>query len=163
MFHKIITLAIALLPLTTFANATCGQDGSIDERIADCSHYEASASSNYVLVTRDQDLKEVRKDLSTGLLWSDRLSPKMNYADAAKTCESFSESGKQNWRLPTIQEFQRSTDIVRALVNIKDFYWSSTNINGGTDMKMIFSGHDPRGQIAMRLEYNGIAVRCVTE
>nr|AMP48480.1 protein of unknown function (DUF1566) [uncultured bacterium] len=113
MFQKFITLCLALLPLTTFAN--------------------------------------------TNLIWSDRLETKVSYYEAVETCEAYSEAGIENWRLPTIQELRASN------VTIKDFYWSSTYLAGGTDMVWIFSGFDPHGKIAMRLEYQGIAVRCVAE
>lgn len=113
MFQKFVTLCLASLPLSTFANPD--------------------------------------------LLWSERLENKKNYAEAVEICEAYSEAGIEHWRLPTIQEFKFASD------SVKDFYWSSSYLAGGTDMVWIYSGFDPRGKLAMRLDYQGIAVRCVAE
>jgi hypothetical protein len=86
---------------------------------------------------------------NSDLVWSERLASKVTFDEAVQICES------HNSRLPTIQELRESPSTV------KDFYWSSTYMSGGTEMVWIFSGFDPHGKIAMRLEYKGIAVSCV--
>jgi hypothetical protein len=105
----------------------CGLEGSVDERIKDCS----SEAEGFVLVTRSKDFKEVHKEKSTGLLWSDRL-PYMSHYNAETACSSNLKEvagiSGFTWRLPSIDEYKEAerNGIRKALPNMDNWFWSSS-------------------------------------
>jgi hypothetical protein len=110
----------------------CGLTGSVDERIKDCSSQITSQKGGFVLVARSKDFKEVYKEVSTDLLWSDRLSYEMSHENGEKACMALLTEAAgisdSNWRLPTIKEFSEAerNGIRNALPNMNYWFWSST-------------------------------------
>lgn len=110
----------------------CGLKGSVDERIKDCSYQLTSEKEGFVLVTRSMDFKEVHKELSTGLLWSDRLPSTMNHYRAEKACkadlkEVAGVSGV-TWRLPSLEEYSEAekSGLRQALPKMNYWFWTSS-------------------------------------
>lgn len=145
----------------------CGLKGSISERIEDCS-YQHKQNMSFVLVTRTKDLKEVYKDLATGLLWSDRLPSRVNYYVAVRACQdnTLPELGfmKSKWRLPTIEEYSDiSNRIISVLPNMYGdgeiyWFWSETV---KANFAHVFYGDDGRTGLEFINSRKVGSVRCV--
>ncbi|MCM2348752.1 MAG: DUF1566 domain-containing protein [Bacteriovoracaceae bacterium] len=145
----------------------CGLKGTISERIENCS-FQKKPVKSLVLVTRTKDLKEVYKDLDTGLLWSDRLPSRVNYFVALRTCQdtTLSELGflKAQWRLPTMKEYlDVSYRIISVLPNMYgdgEIYWFWTE-TADANFAHVFYGTDG----STGLEFNNSrkvgSVRCI--
>lgn len=109
----------------------CGLKGSVEERIKDCSYQPNSEKEGFVLVTRSKDFRRVYKELSSDLIWSDRLPFTETQFDAEKACNSLKEvagiAGK-TWRLPSKEEFEQAerNGIRKALPNMQVWYWTSS-------------------------------------
>jgi hypothetical protein len=110
----------------------CGLEGTLDERIQDCSSQINSEKEGFVLVARTTDFKEVHKEVSTGLLWSDRLPEVMNHFSAENVCQlsnpEFAGISGVNWRLPSLDEYKEAdrNGIRKALPNMNYWFWTST-------------------------------------
>ena len=140
-------ILIAFLSVTSIAQAndinnpeqktTCGLKGSVDERIKDCSQQLSSEKQDFVLVSRTKNFKEVYKELSTGLLWSDRLPRMMTFYNTKLLCNGYQEemAGIKNvqWRLPTVEEYQVAVEngITASLPNMNNWYWTSSEHHMG--------------------------------
>ncbi|MFP5387376.1 MAG: DUF1566 domain-containing protein [Bacteriovoracia bacterium] len=128
-------------------NFPCGLEGSVEERIKDCSFQLTSEKEGFVLVTRTKDFKEVHKEVSTGLLWSDRLPSTMNHYDAEKACmadpKEFAGISGVTWRLPSIKEYEQAekNGIRKALPNMNDWFWSSSIYPDYPDWGWLFVGY----------------------
>ena len=75
-------------------------------------------------------------DVKTGLMWQQTTSSKMNWEDAIKYCESLSQAGFSDWRLPIREElrsivnynkYNPAIDTVFFPETMSAFYWSSTS------------------------------------
>jgi hypothetical protein len=140
----------------------CGLQGSIEERIEDCSKQR----KGFVLVTRTKKGKEVHKEIKTGLLWGDRLSSTMDRDAAANACkanlEEVAKLNERTWRLPSREEYEEAekNGIMKALPNMKDLFWSSSVHRLYSDVGWFFSGtFGPSGFDHFR--YDDFSVRCV--
>lgn len=143
----------------------CGLKGSVDERIKDCSYQLTSEKEGFVLVTRSKDFKEVHKEVSTGLLWSDRLPSTMSHYDVEKACkadlkEVVGISGV-SWRLPSIDEYKEAdkNGIRKALPNMNYWFWSSSVHRRNSNFAWLFDGDD--GNFYVNNRNFSDSVRCV--
>jgi hypothetical protein len=122
----------------------CGLDGSIEERIEDCSEQK----KGFVLVTRTQEGKEVHKEVSTGLLWSDRLPSRMTHNDAGKACKADLEEvggiSGVTWRLPSDEEYRKAekNGIREALPNMNYLFWCSLRRDDFGNHRWVFDGRN---------------------
>lgn len=126
----------------------CGLKGSVDERIKDCSYQLTSKKEGFVLVTRSKEFKEVHREVSTGLLWSDRLPLTMNHTNAREACK---EDLKEvagitgvSWRLPSIDEYKEAekNGIRKALPNMNYWFWSSSMYLHYSYFRWLFMGKE---------------------
>lgn len=145
----------------------CGLKGSVDERIKDCSYQLTSETEGFVLVTRSKDFKEVHKETSTGLLWSDRLPNYMTHYNAEKACNSSLKevAGVEGvtWRLPSIDEYKEAekNGIRKALPNMNYWFWSSSVHRSSSGSAWLFNG-DYGYSINYFRNYDSVdSVRCV--
>lgn len=79
-------------------------DQTTDEEKSEQSEEEKSVNGNSLndLTTKEsQNGNNIEK-----LHWSDKAEEKMSLRDAVNYCENLSESGHENWRLPTISELR---------------------------------------------------------
>lgn len=126
----------------------CGLKGSVDERIKDCSYQLTSEKEGFVLVTRSKDFKEVHKEVSTGLFWSDRLPKTMDHYSAEKACNSSLKEvagiSGVTWRLPSIDEYKEAekNGIRKALPNMNYWFWSSSVHRSYSSYAWLFDGFD---------------------
>lgn len=150
----------------------CGLEGSIEERIRDCSIQQSEARSSdriFVLVTRDTDFKEIHKDTKSGLLWSGILLKKMSQYDAQRTCKSeftgILKSSSTPGRLPTIEEYKvAETHGFRTAFPNTGYlwFWSSTELGEKYANKgSVFNGVD--GNTDSNHLWVDYSVRCVAE
>lgn len=145
----------------------CGLIGSVDERIQDCSYQLNSVKDDFILVTRSKDFKEIYKELSTGLLWSDRLSEKMNHSNAQKVCNSnlkeFSGIKEVSWRLPSVYEYEEadSNGIRNALPNMNYWFWSSVISRDQVDAWLFYGNFFGITKFIHYPNYVNFSVRCV--
>lgn len=147
-------------------NFPCGIEGSIEERITDCSYQLTAQKEGFVLVTRSTEFKEVHMERSTGLLWSDRL-PKMNHYAAEKACgpnlKEVANITGLNWSLPSIEDYKEAdkSGIRKGLPNMNHWFWSSSLHPKESKYAWLFVGLDGHiGYGENRLTGNG-SVRCV--
>lgn len=148
----------------------CGLKGSLEERIESCS-YQARPIGSMYLVTRTTDMKEVWKDFSSNLLWSDRLPSKMGQFMAEKACQEkdmpeMAYLNQYKWRLPTSAEYFGPQEFLAYVLpnNVGADgpykFWTSTV---KAKFAMVFNG----GSGEMSYEYLGDkkveSVRCVTK
>jgi hypothetical protein len=154
-------------------NTPCGLNGSVDERIHDCSSRPDSQKEGFVLVARTTDFKEVHKELSTGLLWSDTLPTQMDRLNAKNACKDTIAEGAGlsgvSWRLPSINEFKEAekSGIRKALPNMNSWFWSSTANTNDSNDPWLYSGHYGNtftfsGIFNFARKFN-FSVRCVAE
>lgn len=141
----------------------CGLNGTLDERIENCSYLEKS-EYNMVLVTRTQELKEVWLDRGSRLLWSDRLAGFYSAASAVEACENASVPemaflSEYTWRLPSQADYQSNQNFHYALPNMNTWFWTSTERGRSV---VTYSGSD--GTLNMRLFRNSRtgSARCVS-
>jgi hypothetical protein len=141
----------------------CGLKGSVDERIKDCSYQLTSEKEGFVLVTRSKDFNEVHKEVSTGLLWSDRLPSTMTHYNAERACKADLKEvagiSGVTWRLPSIDEYEEAekNGIRKALPNMNYWFWSSSVKRSNSYFAWMFYG-------GFGFDYNRldkVSVRCV--
>lgn len=123
----------------------CGLTGSVEDRIVDCSYQSDSVKGSFVLVTRTKELKEVRKDTKSGILWGDRLPSTMNHYDALKACKAdlpeVGGIGGLTWRLPSIEEYKvAETDGIRSALLMSGWWWSSSVSSNYSSDAWVFNG-----------------------
>jgi hypothetical protein len=120
--------------VSSLSGQPCGQAGSIDERIKDCSHQDSSTKGSFVLVTRTKDLNEVYKDTKSYLIWSYMLPSEMRYTEARNACKAdLVEMGGVSslaWRLPSLKEYKEAykNGIRFILTDMELSFWTSTVI-----------------------------------
>lgn len=146
----------------------CGLKGSVDERMKDCAYQLTSSREGFVLVTRSKDFKEVYKEVSTGLLWSDRLPSTMSGYNAEKACKAGPKDvvglSDVSWRLPSIDEYKEAekSGIKNVLPNMNYWFWSSTALDYYPVGAWMYRGND--GYTALFSRSSGdddVSVRCV--
>ncbi len=150
-------------------NFPCGLSGSIEERIKDCSYQLTSETEGFVLVTRSKNFKEVHKEVSTGLLWSDRLPENRKFIHVKHYCVVNLDEHKGlngvKWRLPTIYEYMgaEKSGIRKALPNMRYWYWSSTEKYKphGKPEARIFDGLKGDSQFSYYQDNLKLSTRCV--
>ncbi|MES2768100.1 MAG: hypothetical protein V4596_03060 [Bdellovibrionota bacterium] len=120
--EKFVKCAVFLFFLLTMnglsyasERSPCGLSGTVDERISDCSSQSDFQKEGFILVSRKPSLGEVRKELSTGLIWSDRLPSRFTYIESTTACnaDSLAVNGSVGvagitditWRRPTWDEY----------------------------------------------------------
>lgn len=148
----------------------CGLEGTINQRIEDCSYVQPTAPYRLSLVTRTQEGKEVYLDEDFNVLISDKLAGTMNFEDAKKACRKIQpEMGNLPglvWKLPSIADFgNNSLAYVYGLPNMSNYsnslqYWTST-VKGRS--VYMFNGYD--GNLTTNF-FKGSptgAVRCFAE
>jgi hypothetical protein len=141
----------------------CGLKGSIEKRIQDCSEQR----EGFILVTRTQEGKEVHKEVSTGLLWSDRLPLRMNHYSAEKACKAdLKEVGGISgvtWRLPSIEEYEEAekNGMRNALPNMNHWFWSSSVLSYYSNYAWLFNGSSGSTDYVSYSRNNYGSVRCV--
>ena len=88
---------------------SCGHKGSVEERLKDCSYQSTSRKNGFAFVARSEEGKEVYKDLSSGLLWSDRLQGRSGQLVADMTCKPSQTElmgiSDVKWGLPTSDQY----------------------------------------------------------
>lgn len=116
MKTTIFSFLILACPLVSFAShglVPCGLNGSIQERIQDCSEKHPGKQKwkkNFNLVKRNRDLQGIFQDKKTGLIWGASLG-KMSFEKASKICsdsrldQNIDLPGLK-WRLPSVLEFK---------------------------------------------------------
>jgi hypothetical protein len=143
----------------------CGLKGSIDERIRDCSYQLTSETEGFVLVTRSKDFKEVHKEISTGLLWSDRLASNMNHWRAEEACKvslKVADISGVTWRLPTYDEYENADKKVirNTLPNMNYLFWTSSRSVMTSRSAWMFDG-EYGGAVMGDIFSSRHSVRCV--
>jgi hypothetical protein len=143
----------------------CGLKGSVEERIKDCSYQLTSEKDGFVLVTRSKDFREVYKEVSTGLIWSDTLPKMMKYSTARNACNSSLQEvagvSGLTWRLPSIDEFKEAEkNGIRKLPYMNPVrYWSSSVHPDNSRAGWQFNGY--YGITVVDSHDSFAAVRCV--
>ncbi len=151
--------------VATIQRQSCGESGTIEERMMDCSTMSDSKKGNFVLVTKTKDSKEIYKDMKSGLIWGDRLPNKMDHFEAEKACnDQLAEVGgiKASWRLPTKEEFEEAekNGVISSLPNMKNrWFWSSSVHSNYSNDAWLFNGNN--GSTVGGYRSNNYSVRCV--
>lgn len=128
----------------------CGYKGTVDERIKDCSYQYASKRHGFALVARSSEGKEVYKELSSGLLWSDRLSGKSHQLSADFSCMSSLPEvigiSEVKWKLPTSDQYVEAekSEIRLALPRMLGDFWTSSKKSDDPKMGLIYRGDSGR-------------------
>ena len=141
---SIMCIGAFLYSLTAFANTTCGTEGTIEERIEDCSikNPKIKANHSFILVSRLENLhgaeREIYLDSKNGILWTDRLASEFTYERALEVCSDSknNRTGGINeviWELPTIENYieAEKNGIRRALPRMDDVFWTSSTWGEG--------------------------------
>ena len=162
--YTILKRVSELKKVSDLSVVPCGLQGSVDERISDCSDQSNSQEEGFVLVTKSKDLQEVYMEVSTGLLWSDRLPETLTYHKALKACNDLNKvagiSGV-TWRLPKIKEYKEAekNGIRRALPNMNYKFWASSMDSFTYSYAWLFRRDG--GYTATYYLNNNFSVRCV--
>jgi hypothetical protein len=170
---SIICLGTFLLSQTILANTPCGLEGTIEERIEDCSLKSPITKANHTfkLVSRLEELngaeREIYLDTKTGLIWTDRLASEFTYERALEVCSESKNNRtggitEVTWDIPTIDNYNEAekNGIRRALPRMDDVFWTSTvwgeGFSGGAFFFMGKIGAESYGG-----RYIPRSVRCV--
>lgn len=151
----------------------CGLKGSVDERIEDCSYQFTSENEGFVLVTRSEEFKEVYKDLSTGLLWSDDLPSYMPHYRAQRACsvanrKDLPDITGVHWTLPSIDQYKEAekNGIKKVRPTMNRTFWSSSipnfNNNWWSNPREAWAFDDRRGIHLNHDRNEEFWVRCVS-
>ncbi len=136
----------------------CGLEGSVAERINDCSVQPDSKKEGFILVARvlrtedpgsviKNRFVEVYLEPSTNLIWSD-IDP-LKYMGGFRArlfCSQniFEMAGIAGltWRLPSIQDYEQAerNGIRKALPNMSAYFWTATD--GPQGLFQIFEGYN---------------------
>ena len=166
---RVLFVIMFSLFVSNISYAVCGQDGTVLDRIQDCSREEGAVLGNLTLVSRDHDQIDIYQDKLTKIFWGSPLADKVNYAQAKDLCANFKGLGKKGWRLPSVAEFA-SQGVYSNLPQMKDFYWTSTPLPSGGSVpepdsevkyQMMVNGHYRDVTMMLLRTYTGVAVRCV--
>ena len=173
---KKILLAIILTTMTFSAFAqndsisisSCGLIGNVEDRIKDCSSQDGSQKEGFVLVTRTRNHKEVYQEISTGLLWTDRLSKLYNHRERAlKACnEVVEEMGwiSAQWKLPSRKEYaEAERSGIRNVSDIREWwFWTSSTRNPHGGGSYFYNGYHGHFDVVHSNTISG-AVRCTVK
>lgn len=145
---------------------SCGLDGTIEERLQDCSYQADAEKEGFVLVSRTNKLEEIRKEIATGLLWSEPLPNTVRQYYAGWACRSLKElSGVTGlkWRLPSIDEYRvaEKNGIRKALQKMNYWFWSSSVEHPRAAGAWRFNGRNGKTYNGYRGNY--FLVRCVAD
>lgn len=130
MFSMKTTLFFTFFFMTSAFAASCGQQGSIDDRIKDCN----LSKGNFALITRDEKGLEIYKDVKTNLIWGDRITTDYNHYGSQKACDDDLREAELlkdiDWRLPTVHEFEVAAahGMKPALPHMEHGFWTSTPV-----------------------------------
>lgn len=121
------------------APAACGRNGSIADRIRDCSNFPGSLRGNFVLVTRTRKGEEIYQDTKTGYLWSDiRRAGGLGKAD--RICRKAKKGLFGNleesitWIVPSrrLWDEAHKNGISDSLPRMNVYFWTSDIYDFGT-------------------------------
>lgn len=157
----------------------CGTQGSIEERIQDCSNMSNGRNkkmfdTRFILVSRNAKGKEVYQDKSK-LLWANSFTEVVNHFDAIEICKQYrsetrTEWGiKIKWRLPTIEEFEDALVNSNFILTQKSIegIWTDSDPDGSfygrsSHAKYIDTANENTVASAHRF-YKKLSVRCVAD
>jgi hypothetical protein len=161
-------------------NRPCGQEGSVDERILDCSFQEGSQKGQFFLVTRSINGIEVYRDVASGLIWSDRMAKNYRFhSPALSICSNLNSRPNHSgvipflgipdltWRLPSADDFLQAekNNIRQELPDMNHYFWTSTIYPTNPYYAYVFSssGELTTYQRELRDNIYQLSVRCVAE
>jgi hypothetical protein len=133
----------------------CGLDGTLNERIKDCSYQPDARKGKFVLLRRSKDFSEIYMNTRNGQLWSDFLGGEYPQKEATPACNNnpeirgLLERTGYKWRAPRIEEYvdAEADGIKEALPHIQYWQWSES-ITGGLFAKerkgYLYSANDPK-------------------
>jgi hypothetical protein len=113
MSFLILVLVIST-SVRAFDGKVCGTNGSVEERIKDCSEQFGVGKNVWTLISRNGDGKKIWLDPSSTLIWTEPNNERMEIRDADQLCTDpkLFASNKSNldiqFRLPTCGEFAYS-------------------------------------------------------
>lgn len=157
----------------------CGLEGSVDNRLEDCSFLFDSTKREWNLVTRTRKGHEVWKD-PTGLLWSSSFGRQFNMEEANEACSNSSdETGNLpflDFRIPTLKEY-KSAKANHSILVLRDPLWwawtsSKDDISSSNDpLIIVFEStwsstvrrdeNDLKLAVSSAREKDTYAIRCV--
>jgi hypothetical protein len=167
--------------LTSFAGCwphqevkkNCGETGTLEERIKDCSAQPKSKSGNFVLVVRTTAGKEVWKDTKNKQLWSDRQGV-LKHSSAQIICDHGGNANiaglKFKWRLPDAYDYEDAAKnglmYSFPFVEGSNLFWSSRVENNsmiGEKSAFAYVFNNETGAFHKIARYNRNNVRCVAD
>ena len=122
-----------LFPFVVMSSAfakPCGLEGTIEERIKNCSLTKAS----FALISLTDKGAEFYLDTKSKLIWGSRVATDFNQYGSQKACSvevsEYQTLNSLKWRLPSIREFEEAAanGMKTALSNMDHSYWSSTPV-----------------------------------
>lgn len=179
MKNKFIAAALSLaamascLPSYASSNLSklpCGNAGTIEERIQDCSEQSSSRQGTFVLVSRSKAMREVQLDTATNLYWSERSLDFMSYLRGEQYC-LYGKTGLESvigerGSYPTLAQLQeaKKNGGDKALSASNEHFWSSTRAdeNDGT-VFMAYRMDNGRLGYARYDEHHAVYARCVVQ
>lgn len=125
----------------------CGLEGSVEQRIKDCSSQPASKNHGFELVTRSKDFKQVHLQKKTGLPWGYRLPIKGTFAEAEEACKSdlskVADLSGIIWRIPSADEFKEADRLsIMTVISLDNFFWTTSRRSPTSEFTLIFGGND---------------------
>lgn len=148
---KTVLFFLILIQAAAGQVTPCGKEGTLEERIKQCN----STKENFVLVSRADNGIEIYKDQKSGLIWSDRMKMEFNHYGSAKACNLDSQElslfKDLKWKLPSLQDFERSSanGMKTSLPNMGYWFWTSTPV------KVKHRGRRRRGVMAQSFVWDG--------
>lgn len=156
---------------------SCGTNGSVRERIADCATRRSSSGTRggfeWRLVTHVPEGSEVWRDEATGLVWSDTAGDHLEQDQAETRCGGSAPHGEDGfipreevrWRLPSHDDYVEADahGLRELLPNMLGHrFWTATLLQRGFRHYYVFDGTD--GDFIFldyRGDTRGVGVRCV--
>lgn len=131
-------------------NRSCGNKGTLEERIESCSFVQRLKHHDVVLVSRNTKKYEIWYDLKYNLLWTDRWIEEVNYENAHTVCKTekdlTSDLPDYEWRLPTASEYRNNAfayiyTLPNISINDREYwFWTSTETKFSVQIYNILNG-----------------------
>lgn len=141
----------------------CGLEGSIKERIKDCSRNVGANEDDFKLVISTEEGAQIYQDSRTKLLWGEKLSSQLNQYEAIEACISHMDLISDiKWKLPSIRQFKVAGrhGLEKAMPHMHETYWTSSTPRFRKEHVYAYSNH--YGQLySFTRAYATASTRCV--
>jgi hypothetical protein len=168
----VLAMVFVASPLLPAEERSCGVEGTVAQRIAQCDRTAAYQVYHWTLVTRTPGGNEIWRDDTTGFLWSDRAPETLPLRQGRDFCSTLAQASEVMGRLPADFVLPEIWEVRQAgrhglshvfPTSSRDWFWSSTLSDvGPLRIKEAFIYNGASGGSGPYDLNSRFAVRCVS-